>query len=121
MGIHNQILAGLETAWTALAELLEPITVQRVARAAYSPSTGKGAETVISVPGIVAAVFDVSESKINGTTVRTGDLTCIIRAKDLAISPVQDDRVVRGDGSTWTVAGVRGNHRYYHELTLRIG
>lgn len=120
MGVHSQIVAGIDAAWTALADLLEDVTVQRVARGPYSPALGRAPETV-SATAVPAAVYDVAEAKVNGTAVRSGDLTCVIRVRDLPARPAVDDRVVRSDGTAWTVVRVSGDRRYVHELQLRIG
>jgi hypothetical protein len=121
MAILNTVRTAFNQGWEALGDLRQTVTVRRVSRGGYNPTTGATADTIVSAS--VPAILTSYESElVDGTDIRVGDLRCIINGKDTDFRPQQGDTVDLPDGERWTVTRATGDTyspRIYHDLTLR--
>jgi hypothetical protein len=116
MSLLTVVKNGLDKAWTALGDLIRPVTYRRMERAAYSPDAPQN--VTVTETTLRAALVEYAVNLINGTDIRAGDQMCILRARDLAFEPRQGDTIIDGS-DTWTVMRVGGDRRIYWHLTLR--
>lgn len=121
MTILATVRSAFDTGWEALSDLKQTVTVRRVSRGIYNPTTGATTDTVLSAsaPGVLVGY---ENELVDGTDIRVGDLRCILRGKDIAFRPQQGDTVDLPNGQRWTVTRATGDlydPPIYHELTLR--
>lgn len=121
MGVLDTVRAALDTGWDALGDLKQSVTVKRIARTTYNPSTGTTTDNVVSATTLCVLTGYEAEL-IDGTDIRVGDLQCIIRGKDIDFRPEQGDSVTLPNGQVWRVMRATGDlyvPPIYHELMLR--
>ena len=121
MGILDSVRAALDTGWSALGDLKQPVTVRRITRGTYTPETGTTTDNVLSET-VDCILSGYAAELIDGTDIRVGDLQCVIRGKDISFRPEQGDSVTLPNGQIWRVMRATGDlydPPIYHELTLR--
>lgn len=95
-----------------------PVTYIRVTRTPYRP--GGRVETVETTHPINSiALLDYDLTMNPRTDIAVSDKQAIIQASDIPFSPAPDDRIVEEDGTEWTIRGISGDKRIYHDLQLR--
>lgn len=73
-----------------------------VSDGAYNPETGEAGP--VSTPhAVTAAVFDFSQTYIDGTLIRTGDKRALVSVVGLAVAPKQGDTLTDAGGSVYQV------------------
>lgn len=113
---------GLDQLWKTFGSqqggVLVPVTYIRVTRDPYQPG-GRVVNTTSLHPIPRVALLDYDLTMNPRTDIQVSDKQCIIRAKDIAFKPSLSDRVREADGTEWSVMGLSGETRIYHDLQLR--
>jgi len=118
MSLLAQVRAGLDQAWEALGDLKSEATYKRIVRGAYNPATGTISQT-ISNTSVTVGLVDYTDEQRSGSDMQSGDMRILMRAKDLAFRPEDEDQIIESDGTTWTVKQVMGDKRLYWDLRVR--
>jgi hypothetical protein len=113
---------GMASIWQAFGTMpgaiLVPVTYIRVTRTAYRPGGRvETVETPHEIPRIALLDYDLTMNP--RTDIAVSDKQAIIQASDIPFSPAPDDRIVEADGTEWTIRGISGDKRIYHDLQLR--
>jgi len=122
MNILGILKDGLDSIWqsfgTGSGAALVPVDYIRISRAAYRPGGRVDVvETVHPIPRIALLDYDLTMNP--RTDIAVSDKQAIIRASDIPFRPSVDDRIREEDGTEWTVRGLSGDTRIYHDLQLR--
>jgi hypothetical protein len=121
MGNLSLVRSSFDQGWEALGDLRQTVTVRRVSRGAYNPTTGTTSDSVLSASAL-AVLINYGSDLVDGTDIRVGDLQCIIKGSAISFRPEQGDTVDLPNGQRWSVIRATGdlyNPPLYHELTLR--
>lgn len=117
----DTVRSALDQGWEALGDLRQQVTIRRVSRGAYDPTTGRTTDTVLTAT-VLGILTNYESELVDGTDIRVGDLRCVLRGKDIAFRPEQGDTVNLPNGQRWSVWRATGDlydPPIYHELTLR--
>ena len=95
MGLRSTIASAVDSAWTALGDIPQNVTLRRITKT-YSPTTGVWTDT--NADYTVSAVLLKFESfEIDKVNVISTDRKCLVKSNTLVITPnTSSDRIVIG-------------------------